>query len=212
MLDALGHPQTALPAPWRPLTLDARLELVLTGVGKANAAGAVARALSPRHAGVLSLGLAGSLPHPPGTPGLSVGGVVVAEACQFADDGLALADRFVPQSDLGFPAVEGPGECFPTDPAWRHALAPLADRLGPVATVSACSGSDAAAAEIARRTGAWCEDMESAAVGLVAARLVVPFGCIRVISNRTGDRADQGWDLDLAFSVLTRLARSLWAG
>jgi futalosine hydrolase len=136
--------------------------------------------------------------------------VILAEACRLADDGLALPDRFLTQTDMGFPAVEQLGESFPTDPAWRRALAPLADRIGVVATVSTCSGADAQAAEIAYRTnGALAEDMESAAVGLVAARLGVPFACLRVVSNHTGDREAQRWDLDLAFSVLARLARSL---
>lgn len=210
MLDALGLAESPIPDPWRPTVLTERLDLVLTGVGKANAAGGVARALLPRHAGVLSLGLAGALPSRNSTPPPQVGAVVLAEACRLADDGLALPDRFLPQTDMGFPAVERLGESFPTDPAWRRALAPLADHIGGVATVSTCSGTDAQAAEIAYRTnGALAEDMESAAVGLAAARLGVPFSCLRVVSNLTGDRARQRWDLDLAFSVFARLARSL---
>ncbi len=135
--------------------------------------------------------------------------MILADACRLADDGLALPDRFLTQADLGFPAVEHLGESFPTDPAWRRALSPLADRIGGVATVSTCSGADSHAAEIARRSnGALVEDMESAAVGLVAARLGVPFACLRVVSNLTGDRDRQRWNLDLAFSVLARLARS----
>jgi futalosine hydrolase len=111
--------------------------------------------------------------------------------------------------ELGFPALEGTGERVGTDAAWREALRPLADRVGSVATVSTCSGTDAAAAEIRRRTGSLCEDMESGAAGLVAHRLGVPFACVRAISNRTGNRAEQGWDLALAFSALERVAASL---
>lgn len=210
MLDALGLAEKPVPDPWCPIVLTERLDLVLTGVGKANAAGAVARTRRPRHAGVLSLGLAGALPSPDSSPPPQLGAVILADACRLADDGLALPDRFLTQADLGFPAVERLGESFPTDPEWRRALAPLADRIGGVATVSTCSGTDAQAAEIARRSnGALVEDMESAAVGLVAARLGVPFACLRVVSNHTGDREHQRWDLDLAFSVLARLARSL---
>ena len=51
--------------------------------------------------------------------------------------------------------------------------------------------------------------MESAAVALAAARLGTPFAALRVISNRTGERSRQGWDMARAFSVLTDLAGSI---
>lgn len=191
--------------PWERIAVSARVGLVLTGVGKANAAGAVARALGEDDAGVLSLGLAGALPG----SGLSPGSVVVAESAVLADEGVAAEEEFLPLTRLGFPAMEGIGERFETDEAWRGTLSALADRVGRVATVSACSGTDAAAAEIARRTGAVCEDMESAAVGLVAARLGVAFACVRVVSNRTGRRESQGWDLSAGFAGLERVAASL---
>ena len=202
-----------MPEPWTTLEIDDRLHLIVTGVGKANAAGAVARALAGRYAGVLSLGLAGGLPAEPGEaagqPAPEVGQVVLAEACHLADEGLISPAGFVTQSELGFAACEGLGECFPTDAKWREILLPLACRVGSCATVSTCSGTDAQARKIARRTGACCEDMESAAVGLVAHRLGVPFACLRVISNQTGDRDRQGWEIDRAFSGLTRLAGAL---
>lgn len=206
VLTGLGRAGHALPTPWTTLEIDDRLHLVVTGVGKANAAGAVAKALTGRYSGVLSLGIAGSLPV---ARGLEVGQVVLAEACHLADEGLATADGFLTQSELGFPACEGLGECFPTDAVWRDALAPLATMVGPCATVSTCSGTDTRAIEIARRTGALCEDMESAAVALAAHRLGLPFACLRVISNHAGNRDRQAWNLDLGFSVLARLAGAL---
>lgn len=202
----------ALPEPWTTLEIDDRLHLVVTGVGKANAAGGVAKALAGRYAGVLSLGLAGGLPAEPGGAAglaLGVGQVVLADACHLADEGLISPEGFVNQSGLGFPACEGFGERVPTDAKWREALAPLACRVGGCATVSTCSGTDARAIEIVRRTGACCEDMESAAVGLVAHRLGLPFACLRVISNQTGDRDRQGWEIDRAFSVVARLVGAL---
>jgi nucleoside phosphorylase len=63
--------------------------------------------------------------------------------------------------------------------------------------------------EIGSRTGALVEDMESAAVGLAAHRLGLAFACVRVVSNRTGNRAEQGWDLGRAFAVLEAVAASL---
>lgn len=180
---------------------------MLTGVGKANAAGAVAATLTHGpYAAVLSLGFAGALPNE--SPA-EIGQTLLADHCVLADDGLLGADAFVPQTDLGFPAVEGLGERFPVAPALADALGRVTDRTGPCATVSACSGTDAAAAEIARRTNALAEDMESAAVGLAAARLGVPFAAVRVISNRTGARERQGWDIDRAAAALTAFVAAL---
>ena len=206
VLRGLGFDPSQVPAPWSSISLNERLGLLVTGVGKANAAGAVARAGGDGWSGVLAIGIAGALP---GERAPGVGQKALADACILADEGLGLADGFVPQSRMGFPAVEGVGERFESDPAWVDALRPVADVVGACATVSTCSGTDAAAAEIARRTGAVCEDMESAAAALAASRLGLPFACLRVISNRTGDRDRQGWDLDGAFSALARLVAML---
>ena len=62
--------------------------------------------------------------------------------------------------------------------------------------------ADELAAEIRGRTGAIAEGMEGAACGLVAARTGVRFAELRVISNRTGRRDQQGWNLDGAFKRL----------
>jgi futalosine hydrolase len=45
--------------------------------------------------------------------------------------------------------------------------------------------------------------MEGAAVALAAVRLGLAFGELRVISNTTGDRARQQWDLKGALARLT---------
>ena len=74
--------------------------------------------------------------------------------------------------------------------------------IGPIATVATCSGTDAAAAEVARRTGAVAEAMEGAAVVHAARRLRTRAIELRVISNTTGDRPAQRWDLTGALSAL----------
>lgn len=191
--------------PWGRVALGGRGEMVVTGVGKANAAGAVAGAAAGLAGGVVSIGLAGSLPG----SGLRPGEVVASEWCVLADDGVATPGGFLSQGAMGFPAAEGIGERFATDAAWTRALEPLADRVGGSATVSTCSGTDEGASEIRRRTGALTEDMESAAVALVAHRLGLPFACLRVVSNRTGNRGEQGWDLGLALATLERVAGAL---
>lgn len=194
---------------WSLTRLDDGLDLLLTGVGKANAAGATAWALAGgRYSAVLNLGVAGALPGP-APPGL--GRVVLADRCAFADEGVALAEpEFADIAALGFPPMPGlQASAFQADSALSRVLAPLAHLSGIVATVSTCSGTDAAASAIAARTGAIAEAMEGAACALVCARLGVPFGEMRVISNTTGARDSQRWDLPGALRVLADLATRL---
>ena len=73
---------------------------------------------------------------------------------------------------------------------------------GPIATVATCSGTDEAAAEVARRTGAVAEAMEGAAVVHAARRLGVPAIELRAVSNTTGRRDRQVWDLPTAMTAL----------
>lgn len=187
-----------LPAAWAAAPLSPGVDLVMTGVGKANAAGAVARVLDPRrHGAALSVGVAGSY----GGPALR--SVVVASACAYADEGVRTPEGFTDLSQLGFPPAGLPGMEFPADPALLEALRPLADSVGVIATVSTCSGTDALAREAAARTGAIAEAMEGAAVAHAAFRLGVPAGELRVISNTCGDRARQVWDIPGALSALT---------
>jgi futalosine hydrolase len=81
-------------------------------------------------------------------------------------------------------------------------------RTGVIATVSTCSGTDARAAAIAQRTGAIAEAMEGAAVALAALRIGgpgFPVLEVRAISNTTGDRPRQRWDLEAGFAGLRRI-------
>ena len=61
------------------------------------------------------------------------------------------------------------------------------------------------------RTGAIAEAMEGGAVGVSAARVGggVWFSELRVISNTTGDRAGQRWDLSRALARLSETAGRL---
>ncbi len=194
-LDAAGD----TPETWGCVTTK-RAVVVRTGVGKWAAAGAAARWYDPaRHAGVLSCGVAGALPG----SGLPLGATVLADPSRFADEGLLTPDAFVPLAAVGFP------DDAPTapDPRSRAALAPLADRVGPIATVSTCAGTDALAHAHRDRTGALAEAMEGAAAG-AAVRRIDPrarFAELRVVSNTTGDRPQQAWDLPLALARMTEL-------
>ncbi|TVQ60944.1 MAG: futalosine hydrolase [Phycisphaerales bacterium] len=200
--------------PWAPVVLGPGVDLVRTGVGLSNASGAAARFADPaRHAGLLSVGVAGALPGAP----VGIGDVVVGTSGVFADVGLMTPDGFSDQAAMGFPAGEGVaggsawGAALPLDAGWARVMAGAGEgrvRTGPIATVSTCSGTDPLAASVAARTGAIAEAMEGAGVALVASRLGLPAGELRIISNTTGDRSRQTWDLPRALAVLQATTRA----
>ena len=72
--------------------------------------------------------------------------------------------------------------------------------------MATCSGTDAAARSVAERTRAVAEAMEGAAVVHAARRLRVPAIELRAISNTTGERDGQQWDLPAALDALGRAA------
>ncbi|MBX3359280.1 MAG: futalosine hydrolase [Phycisphaeraceae bacterium] len=194
---------------WPRLTVVGGCEVAETGIGKANAAAAVARVLDlRRHRAVVSLGVGGVLPG----AGLELGGVVVGEFSVFADEGLETGRGFVDCAAMGFPLGPPPGVVGSRVMADAELLArfePVADQVCAIATVSTCSGTDALAGEVVRRTGAAVEAMEGAAVGLACARLGAPFIEVRVVSNTTGARSTQRWDLSLALERLATTAGRL---
>lgn len=210
------------PDAWIPMHLRTGVELLMTGVGKANAAAGTARGLDPeRHGLVISLGVGGALPRESTGP-LALGQAVAGTTSLFADEGVQSPAGWSPMADLGFPLVQhqinavhaaprvsGSLDAIASDPDALAIAANLCDHTAAIATVSICSGADPLAMQIACRTGAWVEAMEGAAVGLVASRLGVPFVEIRVVSNRTGDRDRQGWDISLALKRLSHLARQI---
>jgi futalosine hydrolase len=191
VLDGLGATDVALPNPWARVCID-RFDVVMSGVGKSNASGATARVIDPDvHNIVLSVGIAGALPG----SDLGLCGVVVADRSVFADEGIGADSGFIPMSDAGFGAFPD-GSMHATHDPTQIGLSDAT--IGPIATVSWCSGSDACALGVVDRTGALCEAMEGASVALVAKRVdpSIRTGEIRVISNSTGDRASQRWALD----------------
>jgi futalosine hydrolase len=190
---------------WHPIPLAPGVDLLLTGVGKANAAGAVAAALATgRHGAVVDLGIAGALPH--GSGAASIGTVVFAESSVFADEGVQTEAEFRSLAAMGWGIAPDATDALAPSPLLASTLRPLARIHGVVATVSTCSGTDAAAAEVVRRTDAIAEAMEGAAVLLAATRAGVPAAELRVISNTTGDRARQRWDIPAAMNRLATLA------
>jgi futalosine hydrolase len=186
--------------------------VIAGGIGRTNAAVTTTEQIikykdrAPFDA-VISAGVAGSLPE----SNLKIGDAVVASSCIYAEEGIITASGFAGIDSLGFAMGDFPGNTVPVDEELLDALAD-SFAIGPIATVATCSGTDAAAADVTRRTGAIAEAMEGAAVVHAARRFNVPAIELRTISNTTGDRAGQQWDLDAALAALgeaIRRARAL---
>jgi futalosine hydrolase len=206
ILATWGMATQPVPA-WKLLALSPEVDLVISGVGKANAAGAAARLVSSEHGCVLNLGIGGVLPG----SAAQVGEHVLGTSSVFADEGVPCPDgRFLSCAALGFGLHPSDGtDGFAMSEAIARRLQGVSGHRGVIATVSECSGTDARAAAIVARTGAIAEGMEGAAVGLVAARLGVAWGEIRVVSNTTGDRERQQWRMKEASELLGPLAQEV---
>jgi futalosine hydrolase len=205
---------------WRAQTIGDRFELLVSGVGKSNAAGATALALDPtRHGGVISLGIGGALPGEDGRMSVPLLSCVVGSASLLADEGVETQGGWASIAERGFaPSAELDGEpaMGVNGTAWLlERLGAIANHTGPIATVSTCSGADDRARSVRARTGALVEAMEGAAVGLAARRAWIarggqgsaPFVEIRVVSNATGDNG--AWKLREALAKLGEVARVL---
>jgi futalosine hydrolase len=186
------------------------VHVVVAGIGRTNAAAATAEALTDARAAgapfaaVISTGIAGALPG----SNIALGTVIVADACIYAEEGIALPEGQGDMRVLGFPLGDFEGNRVPVDGALLVAFRALGPACA-IATVATCSGTDAAALSVRTRTGAMAEAMEGAAVVHAARRVGVPALEIRSISNTTGDRATQRWDIAAAFTALQRVGDAL---
>ncbi|NOG55090.1 MAG: futalosine hydrolase [Planctomycetes bacterium] len=191
--------------------------VVFSGLGAANAAAATAWAIGAEAMTpgcVVNLGIAGALPG----SDLRAGDVVIAGESVFYEEGIITPEGFADLESLGFGLVPGSpdwcrGNRLAADPEFFEwmlgALEPLAPRSGVVATVSRCSGTDEAAAQVQSVTGAVAEAMEGAAVLLTARRLGIPAVEVRVISNNCGNRDEQHWDMDRACEVIGEVMKTM---
>lgn len=216
----LAAARAAIPVPqlWQIAPLSPHFDLLLTGVSKSNAAGALASVLSQnptRYAAIINTGIAGSLPSPSSSAQFSLHptNTVAATHCVFADEGIQTPAGYQTVAAMGFPisSPDSPDDTFPADPTLLSLFTPLVTASGPIATVSTCSGTDLLAREVALRTSAIAESMEGAACALISHRLRIPFIEVRAISNFTGDRAKQAWDIKGALVALESLFAPLFA-
>lgn len=181
---------------------------------------------------IVNLGICGSLPGPTPPP---IGSIVIAQASVYADEGVLAPDGFRDMAAAGFPlggVVKGhcqnpqafAGSAIPVDAALVHRVRRAFERaghtplVGSIATVSTCSGTDVLAREIAARTGSIAEAMEGAAIAHTLLRWALAdspptsplaFLELRTVSNTTGDRHMQTWNLGDALRALTVAAKVL---
>jgi len=192
---------TAVPAERDAIGSHDGTTIVAGGIGRTNAAASTTEAIL-RHgpfAAVVNVGVAGVLPGGK----LALGDTVVASACVYVEEGLVTPAGFADVAAMGLSLGDFEGNTVPVDGGLLSRLAGLF-RTGTIATVATCSGTVAAAEAVAERTRAVAEAMEGAAVVHAARRLGVPAIELRVISNTTGDRDEQEWDLAGALVVLGR--------
>jgi len=196
---------TAVEAEARAIGLIPGAHTIVSGIGRTNAACAVTEALlgPDRYRAVICAGVAGILPG----ADLAVGDALAASACIYAEEGIVTTGGFSDVRGIGFPLGDFPGNVVPVDEELLDCCARIAP-IGPIATVATCSGTDDAARTVRSRTGAEAEAMEGAAAVHAARRLGHAAIELRVMSNRTGERSQQGWDLDAALSRLGTFVRA----
>lgn len=224
-----GFGLSSVPDEWRRMDVLEGWSVVRSGVGKVNGALCVGRCLAEGGEPgtlVINVGVCGALPRSDADGGtLPVGSVVVGSASVYADEGVdAGAAGYTDMGALGFgywPGASGNSGCsmINADGVIARGVAQqlwagggVRVHIGRIATVSTCSGTDELARKIAQRTGAVAEAMEGAAIGHALAHIRgegLGFLELRVVSNRTGDRANQAWDLKGALEMLTRVVTML---
>ena len=193
-----------------------RLVVTKTGVGKSNAAMSTLELLrSHRVDLVVSVGCGGAFAESE----LDLGDVVVADRVCFADEGVETEAGFLDLEEIKLPLGEGRdgqtiyNTLYPDLADFDPALLPrdlgVSVRVGAIATVSTCSGTDRRAQAIHTRWRPLVEAMEGAAVALAARRCGCPFWEIRGVSNRVGSRDRGSWDIDRACANASVVLREM---
>jgi futalosine hydrolase len=179
--------------------------LAVTGIGKVNAASAATALLEHHEPEILiNTGCAGAY----GGGGLAVGDLAIANAEVFGDEGVIAPDGWHSMELIGIPALSRSGENyfnrFPLthwalDKAMHVAEAEgITLQQGEFVTVSTASGTAGRGAELCKRFGGICENMEGAAVVQVASLYGVDCMELRGVSNLVEDRDLSRWDIPLA--------------
>lgn len=204
---------------WTGLLAGTRVLLLAGGMGKSNAAQALTAALEThRIRGIVGFGVAGAYAS---ATGLDAGGIALASAEIYGDEGVDAPGGWLSTEAIGIPLLSLDGiACFNEIPLDSERVAAasgaltdagVAHAVGPLITVSACSGTADRGAALAGRFGAVAETMEGAAYAHVAALYQVPFVEVRGISNRVEDRDLSSWKLAEAAEAAARAVEQIVA-
>jgi futalosine hydrolase len=183
--------------------------LAASGVGTAAAATTVATlAARVDPAAVIVTGIAGAYVG----AFVPVGAAVAAASEYDLDAGIVATAGQASLATIPLARGSGPDgpiyESVATDDGWRSALARASGTVAlPFATSDAISGDLDVAAERAARSGAAIESMEGVGAALACARLGIPFGELRGVSNVAGVRDKAAWDVPAALRAATRALR-----
>jgi futalosine hydrolase len=200
-LDGARETAVGRKPAWSGRLDGAEVILLPGGMGKTNAAHALTALVETRAVrGVVGFGIGGAY----AGAGLAVGGIALATAAVYGDEGVQAPDGWMSTEGIGIPLWQAGGartfNTFALDPVRvERARAALAAagydvRTGPFVTVSCCSGTAALGDAMAARVpGALCEGMEGAALAHVAAIYRVPFLELRAVSNLVEDRDMARW-------------------
>lgn len=193
------------------------IRIALTGPGKVSAALATLELLEEKRPDwLIQVGCAGAY----ATSGLATGDAAIADLEIFADEGVEAPDGFLTMKDLALPqAARGDDRLFNEVPVHGPSEAVLETirsatggdsriETGRFCTVSCGSGTDAAAARIEETWNPLVESMEGAAAALVAWKQGVRFSEIRGVSNRTGHRNREEWEIPAACEIAARVLQA----
>lgn len=176
--------------------------LLHTGIGPTSTAINLTRFLERKQPqAVLMIGCGGCYPH----SGLRIGDLALATEEIFGDLGVMTEQEFEPLEEMGITITPPPVQRIQLETAFQQSVATLLGQeidkqscqlhCGPFVTVSTCSGNPQLSSELETRTGGCCENMEGAAAAQACALYQVPFLELRGISNPTGTRDPELWDL-----------------
>ncbi len=209
LVEAFQARQHRVSLPWDIFIADegsTKIIFSVSGIGTSNASAAtalVAHLFTPDL--LINTGCAGAYPG----SGLQIGDISLATTEVFADEGVVTPEGWHSLERIGIPLLDRNGKRFfneiPLSPRANAAALQVAEQLGikPLETgrfltVATCSGTKARGTELEDRFGGICENMEGAAVALIAARYGIECMELRGISNYVEDRDTTRWDISFA--------------
>jgi futalosine hydrolase len=191
--------------------------LIISGPGMANAAAAGAAAAERyRPTRIYNVGICGvySEDH------TLLSKAVIGTQAIFADTGAGCDTAFQSLQSMNLPLARSAGKNIYNTIILNGDAAPLDSLRADFLTVAAVSGSPAMAAKLSCRFAPaagtlLCEDMESAAVALIALRAGAPCTVVRGISNICGARDHAHWKIkgaaQAAQELLLNILKSILA-